>query len=130
MQRFFKILFLIITFSQSSAFGQAKALSTEPYREEYFFTQGRVTLIKNFKYEDKKIAAFPFSPHFASFQPVYYVSASSSDYNSHSLQIPYSSYYQSIGFFCKKELQFQNVTTVPLRFRLGSLDYVNRLEGK
>jgi hypothetical protein len=39
-------------------------------------------------------------------------------------------YSQSIGFFCRKELQMQKITSVPLRFRLGSLDYVNWLEQK
>jgi hypothetical protein len=41
------------------------------------------------------------------------------------------SYYNNhLGFFCQKELQLQKITIVPIRFRLGSLDYVNWMEQK
>jgi hypothetical protein len=37
-------------------------------------------------------------------------------------------YTRRFGFFCKRELDLEKTTGVAFRFRLGSLDYVNRIE--
>lgn len=41
-----------------------------------------------------------------------------------------SFYADKLGFFCKEELKLEKKTKIPFRIRLGSLNYVNQLEGK
>jgi len=39
-------------------------------------------------------------------------------------------YVQGLGFVCKKEWAVEKSTGLPFRFRLGSLEYTDRMEGK
>jgi len=39
-------------------------------------------------------------------------------------------YIKNLGIVCKHEMILQKKTSIPFRFRLGSLEYVNRMEGK
>lgn len=39
-------------------------------------------------------------------------------------------YAKQLGFICRQELQMDKRSLMPLRFRLGSLEYTNRMEGK
>ena len=39
-------------------------------------------------------------------------------------------YSTQLGFFCKQEIKFEKVSKIPFKFRLGSVDECDRLEGK
>lgn len=46
-------------------------------------------------------------------------------------ELPGPSYYPNhLGIICRTELKLDKITPVPVRFRLGSLEYVNWLERK
>jgi hypothetical protein len=44
--------------------------------------------------------------------------------------LPQNFYSRNTGYFCKKEVQLQKLTNMPIYIRLGSKEYVDRMEGK
>jgi hypothetical protein len=44
--------------------------------------------------------------------------------------LPQNFYNQGLGYFCKKELEFQKLIPFPIFIRLGSKDHVDYLEQK
>lgn len=45
-------------------------------------------------------------------------------------QAPSSYSFQDLAFFCRLEVKMEKASKIPVRFRLGSVDYVDYLEGK
>lgn len=49
---------------------------------------------------------------------------------SFAITLPADFYAQQLSFFCKKEWQFEKATKIPFKFRLGSVQQCDWLEGK
>ena len=45
-------------------------------------------------------------------------------------QISGNFYAKQLPFFCSKELQLQKAVGIPIKFRVGSVEYCDKLEGK
>lgn len=63
-------------------------------------------------------------------KPVSFTSLALSSYPGINSPLAKDFYSQHLSFFCRKELQIEKATSIPLRFRLGSLQYTDYLEQK
>ena len=45
-------------------------------------------------------------------------------------QLPGNFYSKQLPFFCNKELQVQKAVGIPIKFRLSTVEYCDKLEGK
>jgi hypothetical protein len=91
--------------------------------------QGKIypqNLVKSSNYGDNMWAKFQFSPnsaHAANLHP--------QSITAHiGYRLPINFYMQSVGFFCRQELKIDQRSILPVRMRLGSLEYVNWMEQK
>ncbi len=51
-------------------------------------------------------------------------------YISSQMLVSPSFYTNNLAFFCRQEIKFEKITKVPFKFRLGSVQQVDYLEGK
>lgn len=120
-----KILFFSMIFVAGAAFCQNSTVNVTLDKNKINIKPGFNTYTKNSFYTFYYGFNSIYPQHLKnSIQPVYLlkpvsVAVISADF-----------YTRNFGFFCKKEWQFEKATNIPLRFRLGSLQYNDYLESK
>ena len=67
---------------------------------------------------------FPFSV------PISATQGPSTSYSLSGPYVPKAYNYQELAFFCKLEVKMEKSTKLPIKVRLGDVDYVDWLEGK
>ncbi len=122
-QRFFYLVVVLIFTFDGESFGQLTNVENSPnlYKNYHQIFQKGET-IRNNNLNDKK--TFQYSPFVNSYLvvnpgPLAWLTA-----------FKKCSDNLNPGFFCRKEWQLEKATSIPLRIRLGSLEYTNYLEQK
>jgi hypothetical protein len=120
-----KFLFFCMIFVGEVAFSQGKPIDSTLNNNFFSVTHQQVNVyFKNFspsktvkKYFILSPVKVPLLPHSA---PI-----------SGTIPIISNNFYtQNLGFFCKRELQLEKATKIPFKFRLGSVQQCDWMEGK
>jgi hypothetical protein len=114
-QRVAGFLVVLLLMFSGEILGQEniKGVATYLEKKDNFFIKSKTPQVKSFSHRFMVDSTNSASQKFIFLNPV-----------------PGSYHYSHLGFFCKQELQLEKTITLPLRFRLGSLDYVNYMEQK
>jgi hypothetical protein len=135
-QRRFIFLVVCLLMFCGNIFGQKFPQKKLPYSHNYQFTGLKIEKQKNQDYimvssfnarQELLMQGLPGNFFNAPVKGLPYAE------NSSSLSIrsiPQDFYTNCLGVICRNEWKFEKSTSIPLRFRLGSLEYVNYLEQK
>ena len=120
-----KILFFCMIFVGRAAFAQKNTIHIPSCKSLYTIANQPDTphfcTIRLVKSGNKYFMGFPQKTSAEPVQPLIFTV----------LPIVSSNFYtQNFGFFCKKELQLEKLTKVPFKFRLGSVQQCDWMEGK
>lgn len=102
-------------FVAGRAFCQKKTALTNANSMLFYYKQSGLKLHIVSQIVNNSSTAIPIS----SIKPFANIPVISADY-----------YSSNLGFFCKKEIQLEKTTKLPFKFRLGSVQQCDRLEGK
>ena len=78
----------------------------------------------------KSLVAKTYKYHFPKSLALNNITIGEKNFLSPFIVIPQDYYTQHFGIICKKELAIEKATKIPFRFRVGSLQQCNYLEGK
>jgi hypothetical protein len=119
-----KFLFFCMIFVASSAFGQKNIkkllINNELYKSKLAVSKYKNVTSSNYGLKNDSLSSqkLTINKSAVAITPI-----------SYSLISP-NYYTQNFGFFCKKELQMEKLTKIPFKFRLGSVQQCDWLEGK
>ena len=126
-ERFFCLVVVLIFLSCGEIFGQSKPVEKFFKKDSaYYFGKYNADFLQNnVKLSDTMNSG-------AAIKLIFNSITSSKPLSTTLRPNPFEqkSFRQPLSFFCRKEWQFEKATSIPLRLRLGSVEYTDYLEQK